>query len=117
MKSSVPQEQASDTIIAEGSVPADLQIHVEITSLTASGLGISIGEYDLAITGDYVQGDILEIDTKNFTGWNLTEHPIINSVGDDFLVYGMKLLPDENSVTITLTGTADVSFLYRPQWS
>ena len=89
---------------------------MEITSLTASGLGISIGEYDLAITGDYVQGDILEIDTKNFTV-ELNGTSIINSVGDDFLVYGMKLLPDENSVTITLTGTADVSFLYRPQWS
>jgi hypothetical protein len=89
---------------------------VEITSLTASSLSISIGEYDLAITGDYVQGDILEIDTKNFTV-ELNGTSIINSVGDDFLVYGMKLLPDENSVTITLTGTADVSFLYRPQWS
>lgn len=106
----------SDTIIAEGSVPADLKIHVEITSLTASSLSISIGEYDLAITGDYVQGDVLEIDTKNFTV-ELNGASIINSVGDDFLVYGMKLLPDENSVTITLTGTADVSFLYRPQWS
>jgi len=105
----------TSTITVDGSIANYPIITVIIDSTIASGLSIEINDYIFELTGDLVVGDIVEINCKTF-GVTLNGISVITSVGEGFLIGGIKLSPNDNSVIISLTGSAEVSILYRPLW-
>lgn len=106
---------STETLNVDGTYHTLPFITVSVTSANASGLSIGVEDYLIEITGDLVSGDEIEIDCDTFTV-TLNGSSIIGSVGDDFLVDGIKLVPGNNSITMGITGTADFTFLHRNVW-
>jgi len=106
----------------DGTANAKPVIHIEITSGSLTDLTISANGFLIEIDGIFEADDEILIDCKNFTVQAKKQYgeyvSIITLVGDDFLVYGFELIPEENSVTITATGvyTLDATLTYRNVW-
>lgn len=102
-------------ISVDGSIETYPEIVVIVTSSTASGLKIDIGNNQFELTGELLIGDVIKINCKDFLV-TLNGLSVIRSVNESFLINGLRLLPSNNNVIIELVGSADVSVSYRSRW-
>lgn len=76
-----------------------------------AGLHIHVG-------GTYQPGDVVVVDTSRYTATlqrGGVETPIVNRLGDEFLVSGFELEAGEN-VLLYMGPAADVAVSWRPRW-
>lgn len=106
----------------DGTYNAKPLIHLMVTSGSFTGLTISANGFIIEIDGVFEADDEILIDCSKFTVEAKELYgsyvSIITLAGDDFLVYGFELIPEENSVTINATGTytLDITMDYRHTW-
>jgi len=109
-------------IANDGTVNSKPVIHISLTSGSLTDLAISANGHTIEIDGIFEADDEILIDCDKFTVQAKELYgeyiSIITLVGDDFLVYGFELIPEDQSVTITATGvyTLDATFTYRNRW-
>lgn len=109
----------SFTIDNEGAYRSYPIISITINSGVAVDLNLSSDAgYEVEVTGTFVIDDVIIIDCKKMTA-TLNGDSIIGSLGDDFLVNGFALEPEDNELTFSVaSGTfeADVVVEYRERW-
>lgn len=103
----------------DGTAPTPPVVRIEVT---ASGTDLlltnSTNGRTLVVEGPYLAGDVVTVYTATYEA-TLTRAdetmPIVDALGDEFVLAGFELEPDTN--VLTYTGpAADVTLTYRPRW-
>lgn len=103
----------------DGTAPTPPVVRIEVTVpgtdllLTNSTNGRS-----LLVEGSYLVGDVVTVYTATYEA-TVTRSgetsPIVDALGDEFVLAGFELEPDTNELTYT-GPAADVTLTYRPRW-
>jgi len=103
----------------DGTAPTPPVVRIEVTAPgTDLLLTNSTNGRTLLVEGSYLVGDVVTVYTATYEA-TLTRSgetsPIVDALGDEFVLAGFELEPDTN--VLTYTGpAADVTLTYRPRW-
>lgn len=106
-------------VVVDGSAPTPPVVRIEVTAPgTDLLLTNSTNGRTLVVEGPYLAGDVVTVYTATYEA-TLTRSaetmPIVDALGDEFVVGGFELEPDINELTYT-GPTANVTLTYRPRW-
>lgn len=103
----------------DGTAPTPPVVRVEVKA-PGTDLLLTNGAngHSLLVTGSYLAGDVVMVYTATYEA-TLTRSaetvPIVDALGDEFVVRGFELEPDINELTYT-GPAATVTLTYRPRW-